>query len=98
MNYKLELHELAEQELWDAVDWYDEQKNRLGKEFAKALQDVMVSVRKDPKRFPKVNKKRRKAVIKRFPYIIIFEILGDVIYVLAIFHTKRNPKIWKKRI
>ena len=40
MNYKLELHELAE-ELWEAVDYYDEQKHRLGKDFARALQVTM---------------------------------------------------------
>ena len=41
MNYNLELHPLAEEELWAAVDYYDLQKNRLGKEFAKSLQTTM---------------------------------------------------------
>jgi len=97
MNYKLELHELAEEELWAAVDYYDEQKNRLGKDFAKALQITMQTLRKNPALFPKVYKNRRKAVIKKFPYMIVYEVSKDTIFVLSIFHTHRNPKIWKKR-
>lgn len=30
MDYNLELHPIAEQELWNAVDWYDNQKGDLG--------------------------------------------------------------------
>ena len=97
MAYKLELHELAEDELWEAVDWYDKQKKKLGREFAKTLQVLMKAIKTRPLLYPVVSKKRRKAVLKRFPYIVIFEIKGDTIFVLAIFHTRRNPKIWKKR-
>ncbi len=69
MLYSLVLHELAEDELWTAIDWYDSQKNKLGREFAKELQKVMQTIRQHPSRFPKANKKLRKAVLRKFPYI-----------------------------
>ena len=97
MNNNLELHELAEQELWEAVDWYDSKKNRLGKEFARELQEIMQTIRKFPMRYPKVHKEIRKAVLKRFPYVVIYEIQKDTVFVLSIFHTSRNPKTWKNR-
>lgn len=97
MTFNLELHELAEEELWEAVDYYDENRHRLGREFARELQTVMKNVREHPARFPKVKNELRKAVLNRFPYIIIFEIQSDTVFVLSIFHTSRNPKVWQER-
>ncbi len=97
MTYNLELHELAEEELWEAVDWYDSKKNRLGKEFARELQEIMQTIRKHPSRFPKVHKEIRKAVLKRFPFMVLYELIEDTVFVLSIFNTSRNPKNWKER-
>ncbi len=97
MVYNIELHEIAEEELWEAVDWYDAQKGRLGKEFARALQEIMKLIKDNPHQFPKAFRDKRKAVLRRFPYVVIFEIQGMVVNVLAIFHTSRNPRIWKER-
>lgn len=97
MAYSIELHEIAGDELWDAVDWYDSQKVRLGKEFARELQEVMNLVKVNSHQFPKAFKDKRKAVLQRFPYVVVFEIHGNTVNVLAIFHTSRDPKIWKER-
>ncbi len=35
--------------------------------------------------------------MKRFPFVINYEILGKQIIVSAVFHTKRNPAKEKKR-
>ncbi len=40
----------------------------------------------------------RRARIDRFPFSISFKSENDAILVLAIFHEKRNPLIWKDRI
>ena len=34
----------------------------------------------------------RRIPLKRFPYIVICEILGNEIIVYAVFHTSRNPQ------
>lgn len=31
MAYRIELHPVAEVELWEAIDWYNAQKENLGK-------------------------------------------------------------------
>ncbi len=97
MAYNLELHEQAEQELWDAMDYYDEKRKQLGQEFAQELRAIMKTVWEHPARFPTVKDNIRKAVVKKFPYIIIFEIQEDTVFVLAIFHTSRNPDSWEGR-
>jgi plasmid stabilization system protein ParE len=34
----------------------------------------------------------RVAVVKRFPYKIVYEIEGETIVVYAVYHDKRNPE------
>lgn len=98
MAYNIELHEIAEEELWEAVDWYDAQKEKLGREFAKELQQTMQIIRENPSQFPKAFKDKRQAMLRRFPYVVVYEIHGTTVNVLAIFHTSRNPKVWRERV
>lgn len=98
MTYNLELHELAEVELWNAVDYYDEKRQRLGKEFARELQTFMKTVRDSPFRFPILKENIRRCVLKKFPYVIIFEVREETIFVLSILHTSRKPDTWEERI
>ncbi|MCB0520834.1 MAG: type II toxin-antitoxin system RelE/ParE family toxin [Lewinellaceae bacterium] len=97
MIYNLELTEIAGVEFWEAVDWYDSQKKLLGLEFAKELQDLLKLIKENPNGFPQAYRKKYKAVLHRFPYSIFYEIHGDTIFILAIFHNSRDPKIWQQR-
>jgi hypothetical protein len=36
--------------------------------------------------------------MKRFPYGLFYVREGDLITVLACFHAKRDPAIWKERV
>ncbi|HHH50242.1 MAG TPA: hypothetical protein ENK52_04610 [Saprospiraceae bacterium] len=69
----------------ESIDWYDSQKNKLGRKFAKELQEIMKQVKNNPTRFPKIHQEIRKAVLKKFPYLIIFEVQNHTIFVLSIF-------------
>jgi plasmid stabilization system protein ParE len=39
----------------------------------------------------------RRAVIKRFPYAVYYRIVSSRVIVIAIFHSRRNPKSWQMR-
>ena len=97
MAYSIELHPLAEVELWEAVDWYDAQKPDLGKAFARAIQNTVLAIGENPERFPFIHAKKQKAVIIGYPFVVIFEVGANSIFVLTIFHTSRDPKNWKER-
>ena len=94
MAFPIELHEAAETELWEAIDWYDAQKENLGKEFARELERIVKSISQSPNAFAKVEGEARKAVLRRFPYVLIFIVKDDIVTILAIFHTSRSPKQW----
>jgi len=44
-----------------------------------------------------VDEEVRRHVVNRFPYCIYYIIDEQTILILAIFHTKRKPDIWKQR-
>jgi hypothetical protein len=39
----------------------------------------------------------RRAVVRRFPFAIFYEVVAGEIKVTAIFHSRRDPEIWKSR-
>ena len=97
MNYTFVFHQLAVDELQDAYDWYENQRSGLGVEFMDAIDGVIQQILSNPESFPKAYKERRKALPARFPYLVIFEIHGDVVLVVAVIHSSRNPRRWKER-
>ena len=77
----------------DAFDWYEEQRAGLGEEFLEALGALYGKLILHPEYFGKVKKNFRQALLNRFPFVIVFEIIRTEVVVFAVFHTKRNPKI-----
>lgn len=96
-NYKLLINPFAELELDDAKEWYNLQQDNLGDRFVNKIDKIIIRINENPFQFPKEKKQIRKAVIKLYPYVIFFYVTENVINVFAIFHTSRNPMIWKKR-
>ena len=50
-----------------------------------------------PLQFPIVYKNVRRALLRRFPYMLFFTIDGETLLVIACFHSSRDPRIWQKR-
>jgi hypothetical protein len=74
-----------------AYDYYEECKTGLGERFLNTLEDYLDIVLKNPQHYQIKRKPYREALIKDFPYLIIFEIEADKVIVYAVFNTWRNP-------
>lgn len=63
------------------------------------MDDIIARVGTAPTDFPiwDGDHRFRKAVLQRFPYVIFFRELSDVIQVGAVAHTAREPGYWLKR-
>jgi plasmid stabilization system protein ParE len=91
---------IAEAELVEAWKWYGTKSPGLDWKFWDAVSATLNKVAKYPTRFTLVKNQIRVAIVKRFPYKIVYYINDAMqrIEVLAVIHVKRNPDLLKKRL
>lgn len=93
MNYILEIKEEAVLDIQNAFDYYEENKIGLGERFLDTLQIYIKRIQKYPLQYQIKRKPYREAFIKKFPYLIIYELFEDKVIVYAVFNTFLDPKI-----
>jgi len=89
MNTKL--HPKAEEDLQDALSHYSNIDLNLEKKFIHYLDLTFNKILDFPNLYQYETKTSQKVSMDKFPYIVIYEQYEDIIMILAIFHTSRNP-------
>src|SRR6266404_5791629 len=87
----------AKEEFDAAADWYEQRQIGLGIDFVTKIREVVRSVAQNPRMHAKVYGDVRKAVVKRFPYLVLYREDATEVIIVSVFHSSRNPGIWKKR-
>jgi len=84
---------VAEKELQDSFDWYEEQQEELGERFLDQVEAAITTVDNNPELFPIKIRSYRQYVVSTFPFVIVYEYLPkeQLVYILHIFHTSQNP-------
>jgi plasmid stabilization system protein ParE len=98
MNRDLVIRPEAEADLAEAYAWYEQRRQGLGQDLLREVERKLDNLQSLPESFPLVYKDVRRALTKRFPYGIYFLIDNARVVVLAIFHAKRDPKSWQRRV
>jgi hypothetical protein len=88
----------ARDDLHAAVDWYDTQRAGLGNEFLHSVELCLSRIEQLPGSFPERRNGVRSALLRRFPYAVLFRIRADGIEVLALWHWHRAPWGWLDRL
>ncbi len=87
----------ARAEYVEAVDWYADQAPGLEKRFRAAFRTVRLRMVENPHQFSPAVVGTRRALLRDFPYVVVFRVSGDVVEVIAFFHTSRDPRRWQER-
>lgn len=82
----------------DAFSWYERQRSGLGLEFLLAFDAAVESLRRLPEGHEIVALRTRKALLRRFPYLVLYAVEVDRILVTAVFHGRRDPRRWSDRV
>jgi plasmid stabilization system protein ParE len=90
--------EAAEADLSEARDWYETESPDLSRRFLIEVRKQLDRIAENHQQFPLLRRGARRAHVRNFPYGIIFRVVDDIIYIVAIFHFSRNPRIWQKRV
>jgi len=99
---KLRVLQQAEWEARDAAVWYEDRVQGLGAAFIDQLEHGLERIEEDPKRFGRLetfvgSRDIRRLLLRRFPYLVAYEIIADEVMVLAVAHVSRCPSYWIDR-
>ena len=64
----------AELDLVEAIRWYDERDQELGDDLLRRVYQCIASIERNPLLFPIVHRQMRRALVRRFPFQILYEI------------------------
>lgn len=81
----------AENELEDALYFYDLISTKIGDNFLYQINDSITSILLNPETYKLEFEIYRQAVVKKFPFVIIYTKIDNIILISAIFHTSKNP-------
>lgn len=84
----------AEREYSEAFECYEAQEKGLGEKFRIAVWAAIAILRRFPEIGEEVRPGIRKILVRRFPYKLIYSVLEDVLYVIAVAHGHREPDYW----
>ena len=96
MTLPVIINPLAEEDLADAISWYN-QKAGLGDNFLAAVNECIERIGAHPQLYAKIFGEVRRAGVRRFPYGVFYRIDAQQITVVAIYHARRDPKGWQRR-
>lgn len=88
---------LAEADLDAAFAWYERRLVGLGSEFLRAVDACFIAIAAGPLAYPVVHRGARRALLRRFPYAVLYVVDEDRIHILACTHTSLHPRRWRQR-
>ena len=87
----------ARDEALEAQAWYESRATGLGLEFARALDAAVAAASRNPTMFTHVTGNCRRVLLRRFPFSMVYRVLGDEFLVIAVFHHRRAPSKLARR-
>ena len=89
--------EAARRDLLEAASWYRSQSPPLARRFRDAVNNTVRDILDHPAAFERIDKERRRAVVRVFPYLVSFVWRDDRIIIVAVIHASRNPEYLLRR-
>jgi len=80
-----------------AADWYEQRRIGLGLEFIDTVDQPLARVAHMPEMYAMVHRDIRRAVLRRFPYSILYRVEPNQVVIVSVFHSGRDPMRWKSR-
>lgn len=77
----------------EAADWYEAQRAGRGATFLARVAETIAAIRVVPRAFTPVRGDYRRAVVRHFPYIVVYrhDEEAGAVTVYAVFHTSQDP-------
>jgi len=99
----VELAPAARAELDAAADRYELERPGRGQRFYAAVERAVNLIAAFPAAgpaFPDIRPERgaRRRIVRGFPFVLAYRVLGDAVRIDAVAHTRRRPGYWRRRV
>ena len=94
---QLVFSKISDLDIKDAVDYYNWKQAGLGDRFFENLLSKINKINTNPSSYSFRYENVRLARIDHFPFTIHFIDEPEVIVIIGVLHTSRNPQLWKER-
>ena len=89
---RVEYHPALEKELLEIVEYYNQCSLGLGLEFLNEFERQILTIAAMPMQWRVVDADIRRALMKRFPYVIYYRVLdNDMLRITVVKHQRRHP-------
>jgi len=91
-------HPDAETELFEAIQYCEDLEPGLGLSLAVEVSSAVQRIIAYPHAWMVLEGDVRRALVRRFPYGVLYSDEGDGILIIALMHLHRAPSYWKSRV
>ena len=98
MSWSLVVRPEALDDLTAAHDWYEGQRAGVGGDFQNEADAAVTRILANPQLYAAGRRGARQALLHRFPYVVVYRVIGQTIEVVAVMHTSRHPRAWRSRL
>jgi len=95
---EIRLLDVAQQEMDESFEFYEEQMAGLGHDFLTEILTAFKRIKQNTDAWTPFSDQTRRCLVNRFPYGIVYQVRVDEILVVAVAHLHRKPGYWKNRI
>lgn len=99
MSYRLDIHPGALADIEAAAEWYNREQPGLGTEFSRTIRLAINTLPSNPL-IDRVRDRRRNVrwfLPRKFSYRLVYRVKDDLITVIAVVHSARHDREWRKR-
>jgi plasmid stabilization system protein ParE len=90
-------HPEAQAEYDAAIAWYQARSPRASMRFEAEVGRVLGVIVHGPEMYPNYDADHRFAVLRRFPYSIVYQVQAGQAHIVAVAHSSRSPGYWQGR-
>lgn len=94
---EISYHPEAESEIQAATAWYLSRSQAAAVGLVEEVERTISMMQQFPELQPAYDERHRFAVLRRYPYSIIYRVEGERIRVIAFAHSRRQAAYWQGR-
>ena len=92
---KVQFTTAARNESLEIFNYYFERSEQAANRFLECLEAATLWLSKHPATGKPLSARTRLYLMKTFPYLVVYRIESDAIWIIGVVHERRDPKNWR---